>query len=384
MKSKPIKNLQHLKFIFSRLKKYSISFFHFVAQSPIYLLAFLINMMPRKRGRRLQFPGKTLLLSTEYDEVSEYFGSLVLIFWREIYTCQVHAAVTHPSLLRGCDKFQPMPSSAWQLWKLIRKEKYKTVVFLQPRSSIIPSAVAFFAKAKYTVGFGRGTSSAFIKFRLPFQDTGMHFCHQWKKLIENASLVSLSSMPYPKFFPKESVPLFYEPKLALVCLRTAILDPYQSKRTPLFPMPDESLLEEVQYQLQALGYAVRMMRVDEKRDFPENLTYDELYASAQKADLVVDFDSIAGHIAAAAGTRVLSIFFERSHTTFQPFHNKSLAYSAMLACQPCHRMGLKFECRYKDEKKFLCAQKVDFKKALQMQMAKPSKYKLSTNKYKSG
>ena len=332
---------------------------------PFYCLAFALALWPVKRGKKMQFPGKTLFWSQENDEVTEFLAVSLFKFWSEVYTSEVHASISSPALLKDIEYHETVPSGFFAAIKYLRKNKFQTVVFLQPMKSIRPGIIAWLAGAQNRVGFGRSFAAAALNFKLPFQDTGAHMCHQWKQLIENCSLQKLKTLPFPTFAPaREMAPIFNTEKLALIIRKTMVLDPFATDSRSLLPHITTDQIEELQYKLQNQGYNVRIVHLDEDREFPESITFDELFSVAKKADLIIDFDSVGGHIAAAAGAKVLSVFAERSERAFQPFQNKSRAFGMQLPCRPCSRSSGGFHCINKTE--FQCVNELNFDNVLQV------------------
>lgn len=73
-------------------------------------------------------------------------------------------------------------------------------------------------------------------------------------------------------------------------------------------------------------------------DFTGQLTFQQLAALLERADLLIGADSGPAHLAAAVGTSVVVLFSGTNHASqWQPWGERVTVVSQPVACSPCHR-----------------------------------------------
>jgi ADP-heptose:LPS heptosyltransferase len=317
--------------------------------------------------RRLQFPGKTLIVSsldTRYGLFALYF----LNFWIRRFNerpefCTFGDTETNDAALELAIPVS-LPETFWARFLALRRAKYKTIIFLNPDAESEKGLrwAARLALIRHRVGFAPMRSFNLFNYSLPFNTENHHYVHQLKLFFEYLSgekIREWSNPDIPTAIPHKTmlpiVPNTYgiiaidanddaTPHL-LTQLTKLINIVTRDMHCIILIRAGENANREDTTQLVARQLSETMTeRALTRTELIGNAEPDVRHWAIAGAAWITGTDASALNRAALMGVPGLSIFGPLNERIWQPFGNKSRALTGEFSCRPCSRYPGKTLC----------------------------------------
>lgn|GEM_PF-3425438 len=152
--------------------------------------------------RRLNYPGKTLIIDT-LDARYAVFTAYFLQFWQQKFSTAADLAVVTGAGNAAAPYARPttLPSSFWGQWWFLLRQRYSTVIFLNPdsKADLLTKWAARLAFVKHRAGFAPLRSFLPLNFSLPFNAENHHFVHQLKIFFEHLTGEKIAQWSKPDY-----------------------------------------------------------------------------------------------------------------------------------------------------------------------------------------
>lgn len=309
------------------------------------------------RFRRIRYPGKTLvvsLLQKEYAPFTAYFFK----FWHERFgeppfaaeLCQKESL----SQLFFSRLIIPtvLPGNFFSLWWFLVKNRYKTLVVLNPdlKASRALRWAALFARVENRAGFAPLRSVTGFNLSLPFNGENHHYVHQLKLFFEyitGEKTSSWSAPELPKSVEAATEHLIDEPYGIIAIEITDTLTPHltpvlqklinlatRSLSCVLILRSDAGAERENKAIARAFS-EVMTERALAKTELLLNPTPLEIVAVLQNALWVTGADQEILNTAALLSVPCVAVFGPLNERVWQPFSVRTRALTGDFSCRPC-------------------------------------------------
>ncbi|MBV6492233.1 MAG: hypothetical protein LDLANPLL_00226 [Turneriella sp.] len=296
------------------------------------------------RFKKITSPGKTLVFSS-LDKCYNPFIAYFLKLWKERFATKPDYNVDSIVTQEFCE-FKGVPTTPSAFSRFILKQKYKTIIFLNPdikkdRSLRWASRVAL---VKNRTGFNPLKGVNPLNLSLPFNTEHHHYVHQLKIFFEHITGEKVREWKTPEF------PLiqYSEPMItpfAIIALfcgdeKTVRLAHEFAKlinfvtRTLHVVLILRGELHEVQHLSRTLSHPMTEKALANTR-LITNPTEEIQLFWVRHALWVTGTDSLALNFAAFAQTPSLSIFGPLNERVWQPFSTRARILSGEFNCRPC-------------------------------------------------
>ena len=306
--------------------------------------------------RRIQFPGKTLIVSSgdaRYQIFALYFISL----WQNRFNAKpdLHLAGAAERLPAATDLAYSikLPGSFLKTWYFFLGRRYKTIVFLNPDLKADRNLrwAARLAGVSNRAGFAPLRSWTLLNHTLPYNAENHHFVHQLKIFFEHLCGEKVSDWQMPRF---DQTNLAENPRrtdgliaIDIADAATAHLAPQLQKLmnivtrtqtcTLVIRSSDENAAEAEQHVQQFAKNLSTFMteRAIENTQLVLNPPSRDLAQLAATADWVTGTDAELLNLAAFLSVPSLSVFGPLNERVWQPFSTRARALTGDFACRPC-------------------------------------------------
>lgn len=320
------------------------------------------------RLRRIQFPGKTLIVSTG-DPKYQIFALYFIALWRQKFGTKPDLAISGESeaipLLDENAYVVCLPGKFFRQWHFLIGRRYQTVVYLNPdlRQDRSLKWAARMAFIRNRAGFAPLRSFQPLNFSLPFNAENHHFVHQLKVFFEHLSGEKVLNWQLPRLLPDAN----HEGQRAGV-IAVDVSDPAVDKlkaqlqnlinlvtRTASCTLlirsnaADDGTNEQ-RIQLMAREISTLMTeRAIENTHLILNPPVSELVSHLGDAPWVTGIDALVLNLAAFLGIPSLSVFGPLNERVWQPFSTRARVLTGDFPCRPCTPLPGKVTCTNADE-----------------------------------
>ncbi|AFM13346.1 glycosyltransferase family 9 protein [Turneriella parva] len=306
--------------------------------------------------RRIQYPGKTLIVSTG-DPRYQLFATYFLSLWHRRFNAKPDFfAVGKEKALPLCEDFSypsDLPEKFLKQWFFLLAHKYKTVVFLNPDPKADRSLrwACRLAGVTNRAGFAPLRSWTPLNHSLPYNAENHHFVHQLKIFFEHLSGEKVADwqMPRPPEIGDSEASGNVQGLIAmdLADAATEHLTPQLQKLLNLITRSESCTLvirsSRGEGDTQAAGiksYAKKLSaymteRAIENTQLVLNPPVEKLLPLAAGALWVTGTDAELLNLAAFSSVPSLSLFGPLNERVWQPFSTRARALTGEFACRPC-------------------------------------------------
>lgn len=311
------------------------------------------------RFRRIQFPGKTLVISsldTRFDVFALYF----LRLWSDKFGEKPDFSGGTESLLSVYAYPVTIPHGFFR--RMLFFFRYKSVVFLNPDAAA-DRPLKWLARAalvKNRAGFAplKGLNS--LNYSLPFNTENHHYVHQLKIFFEYLSGEKINDWPKPEIpagraaggattLPRESygvlaIDMGDEATLHLISSLQKFIN-LAARQLHLVLVVDDARGQRGEAAIFSRRLSETMTeKAVEVTELVQNPTDFEKLRIVRQAEWVAGTDAAALNLAAFEGVPSLSIFGPLNERIWQPFATRARTLSGDFDCRPCTKYPGKVEC----------------------------------------
>ena len=318
------------------------------------------------RLRRIQYPGKTLVVSSgdaRYQIFSLYFLSL----WQQRFISKPDFCFAGETerlpLISEVAYITRVPVNFLQQWYFILARKYKTVVFLNPAPGADRSLrwACRLAGVKNRAGFAPLRSWAPLNHSLPYNAENHHFVHQLKIFFEHLSGEKVADWQMPRLPDDEGkAELKHSHGLIAIDLTDAATGYLTEQLQNLMNLLTRG--EPCTLVVRSSGVGM-VGAVTDARDFAKQLSAYMTERAIENTQLVLNppdeklLPLVAGsawvtgtdaellNLAAFAGVPSLSVFGPLNERVWQPFSTRARALTGEFACRPCTPIPGQVNCK---------------------------------------
>jgi ADP-heptose:LPS heptosyltransferase len=308
------------------------------------------------RLRRIQYPGKTLVVSSG-DPRYQIFAAYFLSLWHRRFNAKPDlCAAGKTNALPLCEDISykiQLPGNFIKLWFFLLAHKYKTVVFLNPDPKADRSLrwACRLAGIKNRAGFAPLRSWTPLNHSLPYNAENHHFVHQLKIFFEHLSGEKVADWQMPR--PPESAdsPAGGSPQgLIAIDLADAATEHLTSQLQKLLNLITRSeyctlvirssrgttgaALTEIRNYAKGLS-AYMTERAIENTQLVLDPPVEKLLPLAAAALWVTGTDAELLNLAAFSSVPSLSLFGPLNERVWQPFSTRARALTGEFSCRPC-------------------------------------------------
>lgn len=310
--------------------------------------------------RRIQFPGKTLVLSSldsRYDVFALYF----LRFWSDKFGEKADFSGVADSILSAYAYPVTIPQGFFK--RIFFLFQYKTVVFLNPDAAAdrLLKWLVRLVFVRHRAGFAPPRGINPLNYSLPFNTENHHYVHQLKIFFEYLSGEKITEWQKPEIPPGRTTsrprPLPRESYGVLAIdlgedTTAYLLNALQkfinlaARQLHLVLIVDDTRIQRGQ----ATAFSRRLsetmtQRAVEVTELVQNPADSERLRIVREAIWVAGTDAAALNLAALEGIPSLSIFGPLNERIWQPFATRARALTGDFACRPCTKFPGKVDCK---------------------------------------